>query len=79
MILFMHRIILSALVVSIKNIEDDYYDNVFYSEIGGMSVSELNSIEFEFLILLDFYLFVKEKELLKYTKSLKTLVKISFS
>lgn len=47
-----HRLILSALVLAIKYLEDDVYLNSHYAFIGGISTSEMNDLELQFLELL---------------------------
>ena len=49
-----HRLILSCIVLAIKFNEDDYYSNEVYAKIGGISLDELNKLEGNTLILLDF-------------------------
>lgn len=47
-----HRLILVALVLAIKYMEDDVYLNSHYAFIGGVSTSELNELELQFLDLI---------------------------
>ena len=44
-----HRLLLSSVVVSIKINEDDFYSNSYYSKVGGVTMSEINNLEDEFL------------------------------
>ncbi|KAJ9456340.1 hypothetical protein DIPPA_15902 [Diplonema papillatum] len=57
-----HRTFLTALVTSIKSRQDMYYTNTFYSHVGGVSLAQFNTLEREFLLLLDFDVFVGETE-----------------
>ncbi len=66
-----HRILFSAIVISIKYNEDNYYDNKFYSEIGGIKLKELKSMEYSFLELNDFNVFVNYNEFEKYKNFLE--------
>jgi len=50
-----------AIIISIKFLEDKYYKNEYYARVGGVSIKELNSLELEFLSLIDFNLFVNEE------------------
>ena len=50
------------MVVAIKYNEDNFYSSEIYAKIGGLSIKELNYLEFHFLILIKFSLFI-EKEL----------------
>ena len=45
----------------------------FYSKIGGISLSELNNLEFECLILIRYNLFIQPKLFDKYYKDLMSL------
>ena len=40
--------------------EDKIYKNEYYSSIAGISLKELNLIEYNFLIILDFQIFIPE-------------------
>ena len=54
------------MIVAIKYNEDDFFSNEFYSKVGGVSKKEINKIEYEFLSLIDFSLFVDEEIYNKY-------------
>lgn len=53
-----HRIIFSSIVLAIKINEDDYYSNSYYSKVAGISVKELNVLEFDFVRLIRYNLFI---------------------
>lgn len=57
-----HRLILTALLVSTKFIDDIYFANSFYAKNGGVSTQELNRLEFSFLHLIKFDLYVSSQE-----------------
>ena len=57
-----HRLFLSAVVVAAKFFEDRYYKNSYYCKVGGISNKELNALELEFLLYIDFKLFVSTEE-----------------
>lgn len=57
-----YKLLLSSMVVAIKYNEDNFYSSEIYAKIGGLSLKELNYLEFHFLILIKFSLFI-EKEL----------------
>ena len=71
-----HRILFGAVLISIKFNEDSYYDNKFYSEIGGVKLKELKMIEYTFLELNDFNVFVNGKEYEQYRQYLEEFNKI---
>ena len=54
-----HRILFCSILISIKYNEDEIYKNEFYSQIAGISLEELNKIEYEFVSLLDFNLYIQ--------------------
>lgn len=61
-----HRILFSAILASIKYNEDSYYDNKYYSEIAGVKLKELKSMEYYFISLIDFKLYVSIEDYNKY-------------
>ena len=62
-----HKLIVTSMLVSIKYNEDDYFSNSFYAKVGGVSITELNHLEYEFLSLIDFELYVDEDLFSKYS------------
>ena len=68
-----HKLILAAFILAIKYNEDNYYSMVYYSKIGGVPVAELNKLEFEYLILIGFRLFVHTQLFEKYYNDLMSL------
>ena len=66
-----HRILFGAVLISIKYNEDSYYDNKFYSEIAGVKLRELKMIEYTFLELSDFNVFINGKEYEQYKNYLE--------
>ena len=66
-----HRILFAAILISIKYNEDRYYENIYYAKIAGISTRELKNIEYNFLAIINFNLFISEKEFLKYKKYLE--------
>ena len=58
--------VLSSVLIAIKYNEDDYYSNLYYSKVGGISNSELNTLEYEFLKLIYFKLWIDMTEYEKY-------------
>jgi hypothetical protein len=55
-----HRIYLTSLLISIKYIDDMFYDNRHYARVGGISVFELNKMELEFLARMNFDFYFEE-------------------
>ena len=68
-----HRILFTSILVSIKYNEDQYYDNKYYAEIAGVKLKELNTIEYNFLHMINFQLFVNDETYRKYKLYLDNL------
>ena len=70
-----YRILFGSILAAIKFNEDKFYSNIFYAKIGGVEVKQLNQLEYEFLLGINFDLFVDAKMYQKYEM---TLLKNSF-
>ena len=60
-------------MIAVKYYDDCYYDNEFYSKVGGISCKELNVLEIEMLSLLQYSLYVLPECYEKYVLDLKTM------
>lgn len=58
-----HRIALSAFVGAVKFLEDSYFPNRYYAKLGGVSLSELNHLELEFLSAMNWELYATPEEI----------------
>jgi len=65
-----HRVVLLALVVAIKYLDDVYADNNVYAKIGGISLSEFNMLEIEMIRLLDFDFYIDSQLYFEYLDKL---------
>ena len=70
-----HRLLLSSVVISIKINEDDFYSNSYYSKVTGVSLSEINNLEDEFLRKIRFKLWTDISLFLKYKRYLSKYIK----
>ena len=61
-----HKLILASMIIAIKYNEDEYYSNKFYSKLGGVSISEIVFLEYNFLSLIHYNLFVNNALFKKY-------------
>ena len=61
-----HKLILAAFIVASKFHEDDCYSISYYAKLGGISVKEAINLEYEFMNLIDFKLFISENIYDKY-------------
>ena len=68
-----HKLILASFIIAIKYNEDNYYSMLIYSKIGGVTITELNHLEIEFLKLIKFNLFIPEMLYNKYYNDLMSL------
>lgn len=58
----MHKTLLTSLILSIKYLEDNIYEYKQYEYAGGVSIKELSELEFEFLMLVDFNIKIKDED-----------------
>ena len=65
-----HRIIITSVMLSAKFFDDHYFKNAFYAKVGGVPCSEINSLEVEFLFLLNFSLHVSPDNYARYYSEL---------
>ena len=72
-----HRILITSVLISTKVFDDEFYKNAYYAKLGGVSTSELNSLELEFLSLVNFNLFVTTEVFDKYQNELRSFVSVS--
>ncbi len=62
-----HKLILGSMVVASKYNEDYYFYSLkYYAKIGGVSQAEIFNLEYNFLALLNFKLYVTEELFYKY-------------
>ena len=64
--------VMSSLMLAAKFFDDVYYTNAYYAEIGGIAVSELNSLEVDFLCRIHFSLSVSPQEYQRYYTNMST-------
>ena len=57
-----HRMMLIALRVSTKFLDDQHHSNAYFAKVGGVSVDEFNQLEIAFLQALKYRLFVNEHD-----------------
>jgi hypothetical protein len=61
-----HRILFTAVLISIKYNEDSFFDNQYYSEIAGVKIKELKLLEYTFVSMVDFNFYVSNEIYKKY-------------
>ena len=68
-----HKFILAAFIAAIKFHEDEYYSISYYAKLGGITQKEAINLEYEFLSLIDFKLFINQELYEKYYDNLSNL------
>lgn len=58
-----HRVLLTSMLLSSKVLDDDLYNNRYWSSVGGVSLSHLNQLEVVMMSLLEHRLLVSERSL----------------
>mmetsp|Transcript_1385 Transcript_1385/g.2307 ORF Transcript_1385/g.2307 Transcript_1385/m.2307 type:complete len:262 (+) Transcript_1385:500-1285(+) len=64
------RLFLLAVMEAAKFLDDFYYSNRHWAEVGGISTKELNSLELEFLFRIGFNLLITREEYDVYVKAI---------
>ena len=54
------------MIIAIKYNEDEYYSQKFYAKIGGVTLAEICNLEYNFLSLINYNLFVNDNLFGKY-------------
>jgi len=49
-----HRLFLTSVMIAGKYFDDESFDNTYYSRLGGLSLKEINELEREFLLMINF-------------------------
>lgn len=74
-----HRILITSVLLATKVFDDEFYKNAYYAKLGGVSTSEMNALELEFLSLVNFKLFVSTEIFTKYQEELQCFMTVSIS
>lgn len=72
-----HRLLLTANVISAKYQDDFFYKNSYYANVGGVNVALLNTLELEFLAMIGFNCHVEEGTFLAYVERLEMFLEIN--
>lgn len=67
-----HRILIASVLISLKFMDDFFYNNAFYAKLGGISTQEMNALELELLLFLEFSLHVSTDVYASYYSELKS-------
>jgi hypothetical protein len=66
-----HRIIITSVMLAAKFFDDQYFNNAYYAKVGGVPCNEMNSLELEFLFLVNFSLHVTPEVFRRYSQELQ--------
>ncbi|XP_020580628.1 cyclin-P3-1-like [Phalaenopsis equestris] len=66
-----HRMLITGIAVAAKFIDDAFYNNAYYARVGGITTTEMNRLELNFLFSLDFKLHVSVENFRKYCVQLE--------
>ncbi|CAI9764624.1 unnamed protein product [Fraxinus pennsylvanica] len=66
-----HRLLITSVMVAAKFMDDIYYNNAYYAKVGGISTTEMNFLEVDFLFGLGFNLNVKPNTFYAYCSYLQ--------
>lgn len=72
-----HRLLLAANVVAAKYLDDFFYKNSFYANIGGVALKVLNDLEAEFMLLIGFNAHVEEDTFASYLDRLELFAEVN--
>jgi hypothetical protein len=72
-----HRLLLAACVVAAKYLDDFFYKNSYYANVGGLQLAVLNTLEAEFLQLIGFRCYVDPDTFEHYLQRLETFGEIN--
>lgn len=70
-----HKIIFMCFMETQKFFEDENYNNSDYAKVCGVSINELLLMEVSFMELINFNMFIKEEDYIKYNKTFEQLWK----
>ena len=68
-----YKLLFTSILISLKYNEDEIYGNDYYSQIAGVSNVELSKMEYEYVILLNFNLYINDEIFNQYKSALERL------
>ena len=66
-----HKFLFATILLAIKINEDNIFSNTYYSQIAGVSLKELNLMEYNLSIIFNFNFFVNERIFNLYKEAIK--------
>ncbi|KAL8539496.1 hypothetical protein ACS0TY_001204 [Phlomoides rotata] len=74
----LHRLLIASVLVSAKFMDDMFYNNAYYSKVGGITTVEMNLLELDFLFGMGFQLNVSISVFEQYNSYLQHQILIQF-
>ena len=65
-----HKLLFTSIIISIKYNEDQCYMDDYYAKVGGVSLLEYTQLQYEFLQLIKYNLYINEDEYKTYKRCL---------
>ncbi|KAK9689197.1 hypothetical protein RND81_09G042600 [Saponaria officinalis] len=65
-----HRILLACVLVAVKFLEDECFNNAYLAKIGGVSTAEINRLEIKLLLTLNYRIYVSPEAFHHYSAML---------
>ncbi|KAL4165370.1 hypothetical protein KRP22_004098 [Phytophthora ramorum] len=65
-----HRVVITSVVLAAKFFDDHYFNNAYYAKVGGVPCPEMNELEVEYLLLINFSLHVSSDTYARYYNEL---------
>ncbi|KAF4321604.1 hypothetical protein BBO99_00004576 [Phytophthora kernoviae] len=65
-----HRVVITSIVLAAKFFDDHYFNNAYYAKVGGVPCPEMNELEVEYLLLINFSLHVSSETYARYYNEL---------
>ena len=66
-----YRLILTTVLIASKMFNDTYYTNQFISQVGGVSLPNINELERFFMQMIDWNLYISTEEFEFYQRGLE--------
>ena len=69
-----YKYLITSVLIALKYNEDEIYNNNYYSQIGGINYEELMQLELNFLVLIDFNVYINNKTFEQYKSALQLII-----
>jgi hypothetical protein len=66
-----HRLLITGIMLATKFMDDTHHDNRHFAAVGGIHVQDLNKMEIEMIVALDFNLYVSPAQFNTYVDMIR--------